>query len=87
MPDATSSPRKVTLSDIADGCGVSRATVSLVLRGSPLVNADTRARVQAEYPAAGCLARFLAAPLLPPRVDQPEAADHGGRFMDAAVAL
>ncbi|HET7845188.1 MAG TPA: LacI family DNA-binding transcriptional regulator [Xanthomonadales bacterium] len=48
MPPAESSARKVTLSDIADGCGVSRATVSLVLRGSPLVNAETRARVQAE---------------------------------------
>lgn len=40
--------RKVTLSDIAAGCGVSRATVSLVLRGSPLVNARTRERVEAE---------------------------------------
>lgn len=40
--------RKVTVRDIADGCGVSRATVSLVLRGSPLVNKDTRARVEAE---------------------------------------
>ena len=38
----------VTVTDIARGCGVSRATVSLVLRGSPLVHADTRARVEAE---------------------------------------
>jgi len=38
----------VTVTDIAQACGVSRATVSLVLRGSPLVNADTRARVEAE---------------------------------------
>jgi len=40
--------RAVTVTDIADAIGVSRATVSLVLRGSPLVNVDTRARVEAE---------------------------------------
>jgi LacI family transcriptional regulator len=38
--------RKVTLNDIAAGCALSRATVSLVLRGSPLVNRETRARVE-----------------------------------------
>ncbi|NYI18575.1 LacI family transcriptional regulator [Xanthomonas arboricola] len=43
-------PRRgaVTLRDIAVAIGVSRATVSLVLRGSPLVHASTRARVEAE---------------------------------------
>jgi len=40
--------RPVTITDIARSCGVSRATVSLVLRESPLVHAQTRARVQAE---------------------------------------
>lgn len=40
--------RAVTVTDIADAIGVSRATVSLVLRGSPLVHVDTRARVEAE---------------------------------------
>jgi len=40
--------RVVTVTDIADAVGVSRATVSLVLRGSPLVHVDTRARVEAE---------------------------------------
>ena len=40
-------PRAVTVTDIANAIGVSRATVSLVLRGSPLVNVDTRARVEA----------------------------------------
>ena len=55
MNDVTSTkpPRKgggraVTVTDIANAIGVSRATVSLVLRGSPLVNVDTRARVEAE---------------------------------------
>ncbi|PPJ41331.1 MULTISPECIES: LacI family DNA-binding transcriptional regulator [unclassified Pseudoxanthomonas] len=40
--------RVVTVTDIANAIGVSRATVSLVLRGSPLVHVDTRARVEAE---------------------------------------
>ncbi|WP_269789872.1 LacI family DNA-binding transcriptional regulator [Stenotrophomonas sp. Iso1] len=40
--------RAVTVTDIAQAVGVSRATVSLVLRGSPLVNVDTRAKVEAE---------------------------------------
>ncbi|WP_313342742.1 LacI family DNA-binding transcriptional regulator [Stenotrophomonas sp.] len=44
----TGAARAVTVTDIADAIGVSRATVSLVLRGSPLVNVDTRARVEAE---------------------------------------
>ena len=48
MDSNTPLGRKVTVSDIAAGCGVSRATVSLVLRGSPLVNKDTRARVEEE---------------------------------------
>lgn len=43
-----SNRKQVTVTDIAQACGVSRATVSLVLRGSPLVHADTRARVEAE---------------------------------------
>ncbi|RPE74835.1 LacI family DNA-binding transcriptional regulator [Vulcaniibacterium tengchongense] len=45
---ARSRRKQVTVTDIARACGVSRATVSLVLRGSPLVHADTRARVEAE---------------------------------------
>ncbi|MCD9085642.1 LacI family DNA-binding transcriptional regulator [Stenotrophomonas sp. SY1] len=40
--------RAVTVTDIAQAVGMSRATVSLVLRGSPLVNVDTRAKVEAE---------------------------------------
>src|SRR5881392_4109804 len=46
-------PRRITLTDVARGCGVSRATVSLVLRGSPLVHVDTRARVEAELKRQG----------------------------------
>lgn len=45
--------KRITVSDIAAGCGVSRATVSLVLRKSPLVHAVTRARVQAEIVRQG----------------------------------
>lgn len=45
--------RKITLVDIAAGCGVSRATVSLVLRNSPLVNKHTRARVEEELRKQG----------------------------------
>ncbi len=39
---------QVTLRDIALAAGVSRATVSLVLRDSPLVHAETRRRVERE---------------------------------------
>ena len=49
---------RVTLTDIAQACELSRATVSLVLRGSPLVNADTRARVVWSVDQAGCAALF-----------------------------
>ena len=44
---------RVTLTDIARACDLSRATISLVLRGSPLVNAETRARVEAELKRQG----------------------------------
>src|SRR5690242_17680801 len=55
--------RKVTVRDIAAACGVSRATVSLVLRGSPLVNVDTRARVEAELKRQGYVYNRAAANL------------------------
>jgi LacI family transcriptional regulator len=44
MPPATA--RKVTIIDIARAAGVSRAAVSLVLRGQPGVGAEARERVQ-----------------------------------------
>ena len=53
----------VTVNDIAHACGVSRATVSLVLRGSPLVHADTRARVEAELKRQGYVYHRAAANL------------------------
>lgn len=40
--------KAITVNDVALAAGVSRATVSLVLRESPLVHAETRARVRAE---------------------------------------
>lgn len=55
--------RKVTLTDIAKACGVSRATVSLVLRGSPLVHADTRARVEQDMRRQGYVYNRAAANL------------------------
>lgn len=45
--------RRVTLADIASSCDVSRATVSLVLGGSPLVARATRERVQKEIARQG----------------------------------
>jgi LacI family transcriptional regulator len=38
---------RVTVIDVAEAAGVSKSTVSLVLQGSPLVNEQTRARVNA----------------------------------------
>jgi len=55
--------RKVTLIDIANACDVSRATVSLVLRNSPLVNRHTRERVQAELQRQGYIYNRAAANL------------------------
>ena len=57
------SHRKVTVTDIAAGCGVSRATVSLVLRHSPLVNKGTRARVEEELRRQGYVYNRAAANL------------------------
>ncbi|HJR10299.1 MAG TPA: LacI family DNA-binding transcriptional regulator [Rhodanobacteraceae bacterium] len=55
--------RRVTVTDIARGCGVSRATVSLVLRGSPLPAAATRAKVEAELKRQGYVYNRAAANL------------------------
>jgi len=55
--------RKVTLNDIAEACGVSRATVSLVLRESPLVHPETRERVKEEMRRQGYVYNRAAAGL------------------------
>ncbi len=53
MAKRLATPRRVTLADIARSCGVSSATVSLVLGGSPLVGSATRERVQKEIVRQG----------------------------------
>jgi LacI family transcriptional regulator len=63
MESLTPVGRNITLNDIAAGCGVSRATVSLVLRGSPLVNKHTRARVEDELRRQGYVYNRAAANL------------------------
>jgi LacI family transcriptional regulator len=63
MSSHTPIGRKVTLNDVAAGCGVSRATVSLVLRGSPLVNKNTRAKVEEELRRQGYVYNRAAANL------------------------
>ncbi len=63
MSNAKPIDRKVTLNDIAAGCGVSRATVSLVLRNSPLVNKLTRVRVEEELRRQGYVYNRTAANL------------------------
>ena len=51
--DERGGPARITLTEVANHAGVSRSTVSLVLRGSPLVAAETRDRVQAAIEALG----------------------------------
>lgn len=55
--------RRITLNDIARACGVSRATVSLVLRGSPLVHTETRRLVEVEMQRQGYVYNRAAANL------------------------
>lgn len=55
--------RRVTITDIAHACGVSRATVSLVLRDSPLPSKTTRERVVAEIKRQGYVYNRAAANL------------------------
>lgn len=54
---------RVTLLDVARHSGVSRATASLVIRKSPLVGADTRARVEASMQELGYVYNMGAARL------------------------
>jgi LacI family transcriptional regulator, galactose operon repressor len=59
---STSQPR-ITLNNIAEHAGVSRATVSLVLRNVPSVAADTRRRVQKSMRVLGYVYNRAAASL------------------------
>ena len=63
MTTPKSGRKSVTVTDIAQASGVSRATVSLVLRGSPLVHADTRARVESQLKRLGYVYNRAAANL------------------------
>lgn len=60
---------RVTLLNVAERCGVSRATVSLVLNDSPLVAADTRERVQRAMAELGYIRNRAAASLRTQRSD------------------
>jgi LacI family transcriptional regulator len=60
---ASSSPPRITLNDIAEHAGVSRATVSLVLRNVPSVASNTRRRVQQSMRELGYIYNRAAASL------------------------
>jgi len=63
MADTHDQARRITLNDIAAAAGVSRATVSLVLRNSPLVHAETRARIEQQMDRLGYVYNRAAANL------------------------
>ena len=46
MPKGSSSPRQVTIHDVAQEAGLSKSTVSLVLQGSNLIKPETAVRVR-----------------------------------------
>jgi len=60
---------RITLNEVANHAGVSRSTVSLVLRGSPLVAQETRDRVQAAIEELGYIYNRGAATLRAARTD------------------
>ena len=51
--DRDPTARRITVTDLAHAAGVSRSTVSLVLRDSPLVKRETRRRVEAAIDRLG----------------------------------
>lgn len=68
-PEIPAAPRRVSSRDIARLAGVSTATVSLVVRGSPLVKEATRERVQAIIDQMGYQSHAAAAALRSARSD------------------
>src|SRR4051794_35104659 len=69
MATARSERRNVTIIDIARAAGVSKSTVSLVLRGSPMVKGETRERVTKAMEAHGYVYNRGAASLRRARTD------------------
>lgn len=63
-PSSSQGQRRPTINDVAHSAGVSKKTVSRVINGSPLVKAETRAKVDAAIVELGFspdpLARALA---------------------------
>ena len=55
--------RRATIVDVARVAGVSKSTVSLVLQGSPLVRAETRAAVEEAMESLGYVYNRAAAAL------------------------
>lgn len=53
MPDGMSKSRQPTINDVARDAGVSKKTVSRVINRSPLLNEDTRAKVEAVIATLG----------------------------------
>ena len=53
VQDARHATQRVTVTDLARAAGVSRSTVSLVLRNSPLVKRETRRRVEEQIERLG----------------------------------
>jgi len=63
------SRRRITLEDVGKFCGVSRSTVSRVINKSPLVNEETRRRVELAIKTLGYVPDFSARSLMTRRTE------------------